>query len=419
MELPYAYIARTTWGAIGLSPYERERHVYIVGKSGSGKSTTLFNLAMHDIVSGQGIAVIDPHGDLAEALADCIPPDRTHSVCYLDAGDAERPVGFNPLARVAPERHALAASGIVSAFKHLWRESWGTRLEHFLFNGIVALLAAPRATLIDLPRVYTDKQFREQLVARIQDPIALRFWIGEYPQYDDRYRAEAAGPILNKVGQLAASPALRAMLGQHTPKFDLSHAMENRGILIANLAKGKIGEQAANLLGSLLISHLQLVAMGRSAQAPENRVPFFAHVDEFQSFGTDAFASLLSEARKFAAHFCLANQYIDQLDPSVQAAVLGNAGALLVFRVSGHDAILLQSEFAPLPPSELVDQAPYTAWLRRGIGHEHVELLPRLYASRRRLELIRRQSRRNFGRPSELIERTFTNSRDKKWGTSK
>lgn len=413
MEQSYAYIARTTWGPVGLSLYERERHVYIVGKSGSGKSTTLFNLAMHDIVSGEGVAVIDPHGDLAEALADCIPPDRTHSVCYLDAGDADRPVGFNPLARVTPERHALAASGIVSAFKHLWRESWGARLEHFLFNGIVALLAAPRATLIDLPRVYTDKPFRDRLITRIRDPIALRFWRGEYPQYDDRYRAEAAGPILNKAGQLAASPALRALLGQHTPKFDLSHAMDHRGILIANLAKGRIGEQAANLLGSLLISHLQLVAMGRSALTPESRVPFFAHVDEFQSFGTDAFASLLSEARKFAAHFCLANQYIDQLDASVRAAVLGNAGALLVFRVSGHDALILQSEFAPLPPSELVDQAPHTAWLRRGIGHEHVDLLPRLYVPGYRLALIRRQSRRNFGRPRDLIEKTFAVQSDR------
>jgi len=414
MELPHAYIARTTWGAIGLSREERERHVYIVGKSGSGKSTTLFNLAMHDIVTGQGIAVIDPHGDLAEAVADCVPKDRTHSVCYLDAADAERPVGFNPLANIPPERHALAASGIVSAFKHLWRESWGTRLEHFSFHGIMALLAAPRATLIDLPRVYTDAKFRDGLVARLRDPIAARFWMGEYPQYDDRYRAEAAGPILNKVGQLAASPALRAMLGQHAPKFDLSYAMEHRGILIANLAKGRIGEQAANLLGSLLVSHLQLAAMGRSEQAPDERVPFFAHVDEFQSFGTDAFASLLSEARKFAAHFCLANQYIDQLDASVRAAVLGNAGALLVFRVSGHDALLLTPEFDPLPPSELVDQAPYTAWLRRGIGHEHVDLLPRLYEPKGRLELVRRQSRRNFGRPRELVEQTFNNTNNRK-----
>lgn len=413
MEPPYAYIGRTTWGAVGLSRYERERHVYIVGKSGSGKSTTLFNLAMHDIVGGQGLAVIDPHGDLAEAVADCVPPERTNSVCYLDAGDAEHPVGFNPIANVPPERHALAASGIVSAFKHLWRESWGQRLEHFLFHGIMALLAAPRATLIDLPRVYTEERFRAGLVARLRDPIAARFWKGEYPQYDERYRAEAAGPILNKVGQLAASPALRAILGQYTPKFDLAYAMEHRGVLIANLAKGRIGEQAANLLGSLLISHLQLSAMGRSAQAPEDRVPFFAHVDEFQTFGTDAFASLLSEARKFAAHFCLANQYIDQLDPSVRAAVLGNAGALLVFRVSGHDALLLASEFAPLPPSELVDQAPFTAWLRRGIGHEHVDLLPRLYPPAGRLELIRRQSRRNFGRFRAQIEDSFSPAKTK------
>jgi len=418
MELPHAYIARTTWGAVGLSRDERERHVYIVGKSGSGKSTTLFNLAMHDIVTGQGVAVIDPHGDLAEAVGDCVPPERTHSVCYLDAGDAGRPVGFNPLAKIPPERHALAASGIVSAFKHLWRESWGPRLEHFLFHGIMALLASPRATLIDLPRLYTDAQFRDRLVARVRDPITARFWIGEYPQYDERYRAEAAGPILNKVGQLAASPALRAMLGQHAPKFDLSYAMEHHGILIANLAKGRIGEQAANLLGSLLVSHLQLAAMGRSAQAPEKCVPFFAHIDEFQSFGTDAFASLLSEARKFAAHFCLANQYIDQLDASVRAAVLGNAGALLVFRVSGHDAMLLAPEFDPLPPSTLVDQAPFTAWLRRGIGHEHVDLLPRLYEPRGRLEFIRRQSRRNFGRPRELVEQTFDNTNNRKGRSS-
>jgi hypothetical protein len=408
MELPYAYIARTTWGPIGLSRHERERHVYIVGKSGSGKSTTLFNLAMHDIVSGQGVAIIDPHGDLAEAVADSVPTNRTNAVCYLDAADTEQPVGFNPLANVPPGRHALAASGVVSAFKHLWRDSWGPRLEHFLFHGIMALLATPHATLIDLPRLYTDKQYRDAAVSRLRDPITKRFWIGEYPQYDDRYRAEAAGPILNKVGQLAASPALRVIIGQHAPKFDLSYAMENRGILIANLAKGRVGEQAANLLGSLLVSHLQLVAMARSEQAPENRVPFFAHIDEFQSFGTDAFASLLSEARKFAAHFCLANQFLEQIDASVRAAVLGNAGALLVFRVSGYDAELLASEFNPLPPSELVDQAPYTAWLRRGIGHEHVDLLPRLYEPRGRLDLIRGQSRRNFGRARAHIEKGFS-----------
>jgi energy-coupling factor transporter ATP-binding protein EcfA2 len=401
------HIAKTVWSDVSLSREERERHVYIVGKSGSGKSTTLFNLALYDIADGEGVAVIDPHGDLAEAVADCIPRHRTHAVCYLDAADDECPVGFNPLAHIAPERHALAASGIVSAFKHLWRDSWGPRLEHFLFQGVMALLALPRATLIDLPRVYTDEGFRTRAVARLRDPISARFWREEYLRYDERYRAEAAGPILNKVGQMAASPALRAVLGQHAPKFDLAYAMDHGGILIANLAKGRIGEQAASMLGSLLVSHLQLAAMGRSAQPPEDRVPFFAHVDEFQSFGTDAFASLLSEARKFAAHFCIANQYIEQLDAAVRAAVLGNAGALIVFRVSGADAKVLASEFDPLPPTELVDQPPFSAWLRRGIGHEHVDLLPPQFEGRGRLALIRRQSRRNFGRLRSIIERSF------------
>jgi len=400
-------IAKTIWADVSLSREERERHVYIVGKSGSGKSTTLFNLAMYDIADGEGVAVIDPHGDLAEAVADCIPADRTHAVCYLDAADNEQPVGFNPLANIPPERQALAASGIVAAFKHLWRDSWGPRLEHFLFQGVMALLALPRTTLIELPRIYTDEDFRARAVARLTDPICARFWEGEYPQYDERYRAEAAGPILNKVAQLAASPALRTILGQHAPKFDLGYAMEHRGILIANLAKGRIGEQAANMLGSLLVSHLQLAAMARSAQAPQDRVSFFTHVDEFQSFGTDAFAALLSEARKFAAHFCIANQYIDQLDASVRAAVLGNAGALLVFRVSGADARILVSEFDPLPPHELVDQPPFAALLRRGIGHEHVSLLPPQFEPRRRLAIIRRQSRRNFGRPCALIEQSY------------
>jgi len=411
MELLNANIARTTWGDIALSRHDRERHVYLVGKSGSGKSTTLFNLAMHDITAGEGVAIIDPHGDLAEAVADSIPNERTNQVCYLDAGDPEWAIGFNPLAGVPPERHALAASGIVAAFKHLWRESWGPRLEHFLFNGVAALLCAPRATLIDLPRLYIDEAFRARAVARIRDPIVSRFWMHEYPQYDESYSIEAAGPILNKAGQFAASPALRAMLGQHAPKFDLAHAVDRRGILIANLSQGRVGEHAANLLGSLLVSHLQLVAMGRSAQAPEDRVPFFAHIDEFQTFSSDAFASLLSEARKFAAHFCIANQYLEAISPSVRAAVLGNVGALLVFRVSGYDALVLATEFDPLPQNELVDQPPYTAWLRRGVGHEHVELLPRLYAPRGRMEIIRRQSRRNFGRPREAIEQTFHNAK--------
>jgi hypothetical protein len=414
MESEPPIIAKNaTGGGIAFSREERERHLYLVGKSGSGKTTALFNLAMHDIYAGEGVAVIDPHGDLAEAIIDALPPERTHEVCYLNVADTHYPVGFNPLAGVPPERQALAAAGIVSTFKHLWPESWGPRLEHFLFNAVAALLASPRPTLIELPRMFTDRQFRDLVVARVKDPIVGRFWRQEYPSYDQRFQAEAASPILNKIGQIAASPVLRSILGQTAPKFDLAVAMNGlrvstafparaprRGVLIANLAKGQIGEQAANLLGSLLISHLQLVTMARSELAPEKRAPFFVHVDEFPNFATDAFASLLSEARKFGTFFCLAAQFLEQTPPAVRAAVLGNAGTLMVFRVSAADAFMLAPEFDPLPAPQLAGQSPFTAWLRRiGSDSRAIFLQPSMYPSRNRRRKVISQSRRNFGRP--------------------
>lgn len=413
---PEPFIAQSaTGGGIAFSRQERERHLYLLGKSGSGKSTALFNLAMHDIYAGEGVCVIDPHGDLAEAIIDALPPERTHEVCYLNVSDTEYPVGFNPLAGVPAERHALAAAGIVSTFKHLWPESWGPRLEHFLFNGVAALLSSPRLTLIDLPLLYTEQRFRERVVGRITDPIVRRFWTQEYPSYDPRFQAEAAAPILNKVGQIAASPVLRNILGQTSPKFDLAFAMNNgriliantgaqpevrRRVLIANLGKGTIGEQATNLLGSLLVSHLQLVTMARSELAPESRTPFFVHVDEFPTIATDAFASLLSEARKYGTHFTLAAQFIQSTPPPVRAAVLGNVGTIMVFRVSAADAELLAPEFHPLPASELASQPPFQAWLRRSSSdHQTAFLRPPQYPARRRRERVIRQSRRNFGRP--------------------
>ncbi len=398
-------IATTASGAgVSFSRDERERHVYIVGKSGSGKSTFLFNLAMGDIDRGEGVAVIDPHGDLALDILDAIPRSRINDVCYLDVTDTERPVGFNPATRIAPERRALAAAGIVSAFKHLWAESWGPRLEHFLFHGVAALIARQHATLIDLPRVYTDDAFREQLLRKMTDPESLRFWREEFPNYTKTFRSEAVAPILNKAGQFAASPQLRLILGQVAPRLDLAFTMNNRRILIANLAKGEIGEQASNLLGSLLVSHLQLVAMERGSLAPHQRVPFFVHVDEFQTFSSDAFASLLSEARKFATHFALANQYTDQLPQPVRAAVIGNAGSLVVFRIGSGDAELLAPEFRPMDDGALADQEPFTAWLRRGIGRDRIFVEPKLFPSLGTREAIVSQSRQRFGRPSRTID---------------
>lgn len=424
------FARNSTGGAVAFSREERERHIYLVGKSGSGKSTALFNLAMQDIYRGEGVAVIDPHGDLAEAIIDALPPERTHEVCYLNVADTEFPVGFNPLARIPAARWPLAASGIVSAFKHLWHDSWGPRLEHFLYNGVAALLSSPRPTLIDLPRLYTDERFRSRVVERVSDPVIARFWREEYPSYDRHFQAEAAAPILNKVGQIASSPILRNILGQTSPKFDLAYTMnkrrilianvappeypERKGILIANLAKGQIGEQASNLLGSLLISHLQLVAMARSDLVPQDRVPFFVHVDEFQNFSTDAFASLLAEARKFGTHFSLANQYVDQLTPRIRSAVLGNAGTLLVFRVSASDAELLAPEFHPVPAHELADQWPFRAWMRGLAGQGPVQLAPPAFGSKRQRAKVIKQSRRNFGRPRQVIETSFDPASDRR-----
>ncbi len=405
MEPEAISIATTASGAgIAFSREERERHVYIVGKSGSGKSTFLFNLAMGDISRGEGVAVIDPHGDLALDILNAIPRSRINDVCYLDVTDTERPVGFNPATRIAPERRALAAAGIVSAFKHLWSDSWGPRLEHFLYHGIAALISRRHATLIDLPRVYTDDRFREQLLRSVTDPESVRFWREEFPTYTKSFRSEAVAPILNKAGQFAASPQLRLILGQIAPRLDLTFTMNNRRILIANLAKGAIGEQASNLLGSLLVSHLQLVAMERGSLPPHKRVPFFVHVDEFQTFSSDAFASLLSEARKFATHFSLANQYTDQLPHAVRSAVIGNAGSLVVFRVGSSDAELLAPEFRPMDGGALADQEPFTAWLRRGTGRDRIFAEPQLYQPLGTVEAIKRQSRQRFGRPSRDID---------------
>ena len=399
-------IATTAQGAgVILSRDERERHVWIVGKSGSGKSTVLFNLAIGDIHAGEGVTVIDPHGDLAEDILDAVPRSRINDVCYLNAGETDYPVGFNPAARIAPERRALAVSGIVSAFKHRWADSWGSRLEHLLYHGVAALVSRRHATLIDLPRLYTDDRFRERVVRSVTDPETLRFWTEEFPGYTKSLRSDAISPILNKAGQIAASPHLRLILGQVAPRLDLSFTMNHRRILIANLAKGVIGEQAANLLGSLLVSHMQLVAMERGALAPRMRVPFFVHVDEFQTFSSEAFASLLSEARKFATHFCLANQYADQLSDAVRSAVIGNAGTLIVFRVGSRDAELLAPEFRPMDPAGLADQEPHTAWLRRGVGRDRITAEDKLYEPLGSAALIREQSRQRFGRPREVIEK--------------
>ncbi len=300
-------------------------------------------------------------------------------------------------------------------------DSWGPRLEHFLYHGVAALISREHATLIDLARLYTDDRFRDRVVARVTDSETQRFWQEEFPSYTKSLRSEAIAPVLNKVGQIAASPHLRNILGQVAPRFDIAFTMNNRRILIANLARGTIGEQAANLLGSLLVSHLQFIAMERGAQPPARRTPFFAHVDEMQTLSSDAFASLLSETRKFALHFCLANQFTDQLSNAVRSAVIGNAGTRIVFRVGSRDSELLAPEFRPMDAGALADQEPFTAWLRRGAGKDRIFVERKLYEPLGTAELIREQSRQRFGRHRAAIERqrkfSFEHSIGRRTGT--
>lgn len=360
---------------------------------------------MSNICDGEGVAVIDPHGDLACDILNAIPRPRINDVCYLDAGETEYPVGFNPATLIEPNRRALAAAGIVAAFKHIWSDSWGPRLEHFLFHGVAALISRRHATLIDLARLYTDKRFRDRVLESVRDTETRRFWTEEFPGYTRSFQTEAIAPILNKVGQIAASPQLRLILGQVAPKFDLAFAMNRRRILIANLSKGTIGEQAANLLGSLLVCHLQLIGMARGALPPQQRMPYFAHIDEAQTFSSDAFASLLSEARKFGLHFTLANQYTDQLSNTVRAAAIGNAGTLAIFRVGSRDAELLAPEFHPMTPAALSEQEPFTAWLRRGVGQNRIFVEDKVFPTRGTAGAVREQSRQRFARSRAAIER--------------
>ena len=339
----------------GLSVADRRRHVYVIGKTGSGKSTLLRNLIVQDI--GSGLMLLDPHGDLAEELLDYIPSRRTEDVIYVAPADLSHPVGLNLLEQVPADDRPLVAASIVATFKHLWRDSWGPRLEYVIYNTIAALLDYPPSrggvSLLGVPRMFTDPEYRERVVREIQDPRTRAFWTQEFANYPERFAAEVVSPIQNKVGALLAAPAVRNMLGQATSTLRIAEAMDNRRIVIANLSKGRLGEAATNLIGSLLVTAVQLAAMRRTAIPEEERVDFVAYLDEFHNFTTDAFASILAEARKYHLSLVMGHQYLAQVSEPVRAAVFGNVGTLIAFQVGHDDAEELAGEFAPYVPNSL------------------------------------------------------------------
>lgn len=339
--------ARNGWGGdepFGLSREDRRQHVYAIGQTGAGKTTLLRNLILQDIEAGHGVGVIDPHGDLAEDLLDHIPPWRADDLVYFNPADLEHPVGFNLLGQVPPDSRALLASTVVSVFKSIWKDSWGPRLEYILYNAVAALLECPNVSLLGLQRILVDEVYRSWVVRQVKDPIVSSFWLNEFANYDRRFLQEAVAPIQNKVGQLLASPTIRNIFGQVGGKMDLRFMMDDRRILIANLSKGRLGEDKANLLGAFLVSKFQLAAMSRTDLPEAEREDFYLYIDEFQNFTTDAFVSILSEARKYRLCLTLSHQYLDQLREETRDAVLGNAGTVLAFRVAARDAEALRSD---------------------------------------------------------------------------
>jgi len=357
---------RGTDMTFGIGPDDRARHLYVIGKTGMGKSTLLENMIIDDIRKGRWVAVIDPHGDLAEAVIGFIPKSRTNQTIIFDPSDTEWPIAFNMLDNIKVEHRPLVASGLVGIFKKIFGDSWGPRLEHILRNIILALLEYPNTTLISIPLMLTSEVYRNKVVKKITDPVVRNFWTQEYAKMAPNQKVEAAGPILNKVGQFLSSTILRNVLGQPKNSFDMRWAMDNKKIIIVNLSKGKIGEDASALLGAMMVTKFQMDAMSR-ADIPENkREPFYLYVDEFQNFATDSFATILSEARKYKLNLVMANQYIDQMQEEVKWAVFGNVGSLTAFQVGYHDATILKEVFgADVTEEDLMNVRKYHIYTKQ------------------------------------------------------
>ncbi len=334
----------------GIKAKDRTRHVYVIGKTGMGKSTLLENMAAQDIANGEGMAFIDPHGKTAELLLNYVPEHRLKDVLYFAPFDLENPISFNVLEDVGFDRRHLVVSGLMSTFKKIWVDAWSARMEYILTNTLLALLETPNSTLLGVNRMLADKEYRKKIVENIKDPAVKSFWVDEFAKYTDKFAAEATPAIQNKIGQFTSNPLIRNIIGQPKSSFDLRKMMDNNKIIIINLSKGRVGESNANLLGSMLITKIYLAAMSRAdvSEKELQKLPnFYLYVDEFQSFANESFADILSEARKYKLNLTIAHQYIEQMSEEVRSAVFGNVGTMITFRVGAFDAEVLEKEFAP------------------------------------------------------------------------
>lgn len=394
----------------GLKDDDRRRHLYTIGKTGVGKTTMLENMAIRDIRAGNGVAVVDPHGDFVDRILDFIPEDRIDDVIYFDPSDTDNPIGFNLLEKVNPELKSVVTSGLVGIFHKIWAYTWGPRLEHILRNTIMALLDYPDSTLLGVLKMLSDKNFRLKVVEKVQDPVVKEFWLQEFEGYNDRLRSEAVAPIQNKVGQFVSSSTIRNIIGQPESTIDMQDIMDKGKILLINLSKGKIGEDNSALLGAMMITKIQLSAMNRANIPEEKRKDFYLYVDEFQNFATESFSTIFSEARKYKLNIIVANQYIAQMPEEVREAIFGNVGTIISFRVGAADAPFLAKEFSPVfEENDLVNLDKFRVYIKMAIdgitspGFSAITLPPPVDKEGNRLQIVA-TSRQKYSKPKDQVE---------------
>ncbi len=401
---------RNSLRRFGIKTDDRRRHMYIIGKTGMGKSTMMENMILHDIYSGHGVALVDPHGDFAEKIINFIPPNRVNDVVYFNPADLANPIGFNILEVINEEQKHLIAAGLLGTFKKIWPDVWSSRMEYILNNTLLALLEYPGSTLLGINRLMSDAKYRKKVVKQVKDPVVKAFWNVEFASYSERYAQEATSSVQNKIGQFLSTTLIRNIVSQTKSTVDIRKVMDEKKILIMNLSKGRMGEDNSRLMGGMLITKIQLAAMERVDTPEAERKDFFLYVDEFQNFATPSFANILSEARKYRLSLIMAHQYVAQLDEVVADAVFGNVGTIVTFRVGAADAEVLAKEFAPLFLEEdIVNLSKYSVLLKLmidGVASQPFSAvtMPPIGSPTGSSEKVIRVSRERYGRPREEIE---------------
>ncbi len=405
----------------GIKRKDRRQHVYILGKSGTGKSVLMFNMIIQNIQNGEGVCVVDPHGELVEGVLSAIPPHRMKDVVYFNPADTEYHIGFNVLELIDPQYKHLVASGLMGIFTKIWANAWSARMEYILNNCILALLDTPGTTLLGIPRMLVDKDYRQKIITNLKDPVIKAFWIHEYESWQDKFRNEAIAPIQNKVGQFLSTSIIRNVVGQSISTINIFDIMNTSKIFLVNVSKGRIGEDNSGLLGGMIITKIQLAAMERVRIPEEHRKDFYLYVDEFQNFVTDAFAGILSEARKYRLNLTVAHQYTAQLvmdkSSAVRDAVFGNVGTMIIFRVGSDDADFLEKEFEPeFTPQDIVNLPNYKVYLKLMIDGVtsrpfSAKTLPQMVKSgdKKIEEEVIQSSRELYCKSKAVVEREINN----------